>query len=94
MVRKAVCRKWRAENGTASWVCQEIGAGEATEVDRSYTVHGKPKGMVDAKPRFARASQDRFFLCIEALDPKFDRIATEQFLLSLGPSGEIMEVPH
>jgi hypothetical protein len=45
-------------------------------------------------PRFARATQDRFFLCIEATDPKFDRQATENFLSSLHPEGKVMEVPH
>jgi hypothetical protein len=45
-------------------------------------------------PRFVHASQDRFFLCIEATDPKFDREATRQFLESLQPSGEVVEVPH
>lgn len=37
-------------------------------------------------PRFDRASQDAFFLCIEAADPKFDRKTTRQFLESLNPS--------
>ena len=44
-------------------------------------------------PRFALASRDRFFLCIEAKDPKFDRQATAQFLKSLTPR-EIAEVSH
>jgi hypothetical protein len=34
-------------------------------------------------PRFALASRDRFFLCIEARDPLFDRVATRRFLASL-----------
>jgi hypothetical protein len=44
--------------------------------------------------RFARASQDRFFLCIEARDPKFDRALTEVFLESLHPAGPVAEVPE
>jgi hypothetical protein len=44
-------------------------------------------------PRFARASQDRFFLCIEAADPRFDREATRRFLTELGPQ-EVAEVPE
>jgi len=34
---------------------------------------------------FARASIDRFFLCIEAADPKFELAATRQFLETLDP---------
>jgi len=44
-------------------------------------------------PRFALASKDRFFLCIEAADPKFERAATEKFLESLHPRA-VSEVPH
>jgi hypothetical protein len=43
-------------------------------------------------PGFARASQDRFFLCIAASDPRFDRAATRRFLESLGPR-EVSDVP-
>jgi Alternative complex III, ActD subunit len=35
-------------------------------------------------PRFALATRNRFFLCIEARDPKFDSDRTRQFLESLG----------
>jgi hypothetical protein len=35
-------------------------------------------------PRFALASRDRFFLCIEATDPKFEIETTRGFLESLG----------
>ena len=37
-------------------------------------------------PHFERASQDRFFLCIEADDEQFDREATRDFLLTLRPA--------
>jgi hypothetical protein len=38
-------------------------------------------------PEFARASTDRFFLCIEAADQRFDRDATRRFLEGLHPVG-------
>lgn len=38
-------------------------------------------------PRFALASRDRFFLCVGAQDPKFDRVRTAQFLGSLSADG-------
>jgi hypothetical protein len=36
-------------------------------------------------PRFALASRNRFFLCIESTDPKFDIEATRRFLETLDP---------
>ncbi len=44
-------------------------------------------------PRFALASRNRFFLCIESRDPLFDRGRTGEFLLSLEPR-EVSEVAH
>jgi hypothetical protein len=44
-------------------------------------------------PRFALATRDRFFLCIEATDPHFDRENTRLFLLTLRPR-EVSEVEH
>ncbi|HWC00052.1 MAG TPA: DUF3341 domain-containing protein [Bryobacteraceae bacterium] len=43
--------------------------------------------------RFAQASRNRFFLCIEATDPLFDRKATSDFLETLQPR-EVSEVAH
>ena len=36
-------------------------------------------------PRFALASRNRFFLCIEAKDPRFDLEETRRFLETLNP---------
>ena len=36
-------------------------------------------------PSFALATKDRFFICIEASDPRFDPDRTWSFLVSLGP---------
>jgi Protein of unknown function (DUF3341) len=44
-------------------------------------------------PRFALASRDRFFLCIEATDPQFDREGTRSFLVDLQPR-EVTDVAH
>jgi hypothetical protein len=44
-------------------------------------------------PRFALASRNRFFLCIEATDPLFDRKKTSEFLETLEPR-EVSEVAH
>jgi hypothetical protein len=44
-------------------------------------------------PRFALASRNRFFLCIEATDPMFDHDRTCEFLETLEPR-EVSEVAH
>lgn len=44
-------------------------------------------------PRFALATRNRFFLCIESADPLFDRENTAAFLETLEPK-EVSEVAH
>jgi hypothetical protein len=44
-------------------------------------------------PRFALATRDRFFLCIEATDPQFERDATRRFLERFVPRS-VSEVEH
>jgi hypothetical protein len=53
----------------------------------------RPHHPVFNAPNFAMASRSRFFLCIQANDPKFDRVRTREFLLSLDPK-EVVEVPR
>jgi ActD protein len=44
-------------------------------------------------PNFALATRDKFFICIEAGDPKFSRAETGKFLKSLG-AADVQEVEH
>lgn len=51
----------------------------------------EPHHPVFNVPEFERASTDRFFLCIESRDPKFDLCATRTFLEILKPE-KIFEI--
>ncbi len=53
----------------------------------------EPYHPVFNAPNFALASRDRFFLVIEATDPKFDLEATRSFMQSLG-AHEVVDVEH
>ena len=44
----------------------------------------RPYHSIFNAPNFERATRDRFFLCIEADDPKFDATETRRFLEGLG----------
>ncbi len=51
----------------------------------------RPHHPLFAVKRFALATRDRFFLCIESRDPRFDREKTRAFLGTLGAE-EVSEV--
>jgi len=67
----------------------------ATAVLGMLALNGLPEPYhpVFNVPGFALATRDRFFICIEATDPRFDRLQTRSFLASLGAS-EVSEVDH
>ncbi len=44
-------------------------------------------------PGFERATQDRFFLCIESTDPRFDAEEVKRFFATLAPLS-VAEVPN
>jgi Alternative complex III, ActD subunit len=53
----------------------------------------RPYHPVFNAPSFATASRDRFFLCVEAKDERFDAARTSELLRSLG-AAEVQEVPE
>src|ERR1700745_859134 len=61
----------------------------------SFALNGlpRPHHPLFGIPECDRASQDRFFLCIEAKDPKFHANDTRAFLENLDPLS-IKEVPE
>lgn len=52
-----------------------------------------PYHPVFNNPRFSSVTRDRFFLCIEAADPKFDVVSTGSFLTGL-KAIDVTEVTH
>lgn len=64
--------------------CTILAAG-VTVFASQFLLNGLPRpynSIFNAR-NFDRASQDKFFLCIEAIDPKFDVDETTRFLWSL-----------
>jgi len=53
----------------------------------------RPHHPVFNEPRFELASRNRFFFCVEARDPRFERQAVRKLLEGLGASG-VYEIEH
>jgi hypothetical protein len=68
----------------------------ATAVLGMLALNGLPEPYhpVFHAPGFALASRDKFFVSIEARDPKFDSEATRRFLESLPGVSDVSEVPY
>ncbi len=66
-----------------------------TAVFGMFAMNGLPQPYhpVFNVPEFARASKDRFFLCVEAADPRFDKERTREFLATL-TSYEVADVEN
>ncbi len=66
--------------------CTILGAALATVIGL-FAIYKfpQPYHSIFNAPGFKRASDDRYFLCIEATDPKFDADGAKQFMESLDP---------
>ena len=80
----------------ASWITYIIPSYELTILFAALTaavgmivLSGLPQPYhpVFNVDRFSMASSDKFFLVVESADPKFDRLATTEFLRSTGAKG-------
>jgi len=85
----------------ASWPAWVIPSYELTILFASLTAAGgmialnglpQPYHPVFNAPRFSLATSDKFFVVIEAEDPKYDAAKTKQFLEGLGAKG-VYDVP-
>jgi len=77
----------------ATFECTVLGAALAAFFGM-LILNGLPRlhHPVFNAPDFDLASRNRFFVCVESADPRFDRAATRRFLDSLGPL-RVAEVP-